>query len=230
MADTPSEHPGSEPIKAGLTKLRSLVIRAPHLPGIAALLVIGAIYLAISEGLSVAPTWLLLICVIVAAFSILLARGPNQHRVAHSITMILIAATTVLVVSSAAILSTRLTGATPGPILLLDATLLWIAHVLTFAVWYWAIDAGGPHQRQSVPYKICDFIFPQMTLSDAATRNWSPAFFDYLFLAFNTSTAFSPTATLPLTHRVKLLMMLQTVVSLAIILVLAARAINGLPG
>ncbi len=221
--------PDQQPIKSAFEKLRDLVALAPHLPGVIALMVIGAIYLAISEGLSVAPSWLLLISIIVAAFAILLARRSGQHRVTHSITLVLIAATTVLVVSSAAILTTRLTEPS-APTLLFDATLIWVANVLTFTVWYWAIDAGGPHQRQSAPYKIVDFIFPQMTLNDTETRNWSPGFIDYLFLAFNTSMAFSPTATLPLSHRVKLLMMLQTSVSLAVILVLAARAISGLPG
>jgi hypothetical protein len=208
-----------------------VLITAPHLPGIAALVVIGAIYLAISAGLSVAPTWLLLISVIVAGFAIFIARGRGQHKVSHSITLVLIAATTVLVVSSAAILSTRLTGSTPGPVLLLDATLVWVANVLTFAVWYWALDAGGPHQRLGVAYNSQDLLFPQSTLTAKPEMlRWSPGFLDYLFLAFNTSTAFSPSDTLPLSRRIKLLMMLQTVVSLVVIVVLAARAINGLPG
>jgi hypothetical protein len=49
---------------------------------------------------------------------------------------------------------------------------------------------------------------------------------DYLFLSYNTATAFSPTDTLPLTIRAKLLMMLQSALSLATILVVVSRAIN----
>jgi uncharacterized membrane protein len=53
-----------------------------------------------------------------------------------------------------------------------------------------------------------------------------PDYLDYLFLAFNTSTAFSPTDTMILARRAKVLMMLQSMVSLVTIAVLAARAIN----
>ena len=76
-----------------------------------------------------------------------------------------------------------------------------------------------------------DFLFPQMTL-DAEKRHelgigdWTPTFVDYLFLAFNTSTAFSPTDTAVLKPRAKWLMMLQAIISLVIIALLAGRAVN----
>ena len=56
--------------------------------------------------------------------------------------------------------------------------------------------------------------------------DWSPEFLDYLFLAFNTSTAFSPTDTPVLDRWAKIMSMLQSLLSLTIIAVLAARAIN----
>jgi len=70
-----------------------------------------------------------------------------------------------------------------------------------------------------------------MTLGEEALRkagqqNWSPNFFDYLFLAFNTSTAFSPTDTPALARWAKGLMMLQALLSLIIIALLAARAVK----
>ena len=83
--------------------------------------------------------------------------------------------------------------------LLLSAASLWITNILVFALWYWRLDAGGPYQRDKVPgHSDGAFLFPQMTMSKEALResgqqNWSPNFIDYLFLAFNTSTAFSPT-------------------------------------
>jgi hypothetical protein len=57
-------------------------------------------------------------------------------------------------------------------------------------------------------------------------RAWSPHFLDYLFLAFNTSTAFSPTDTPGLTPWAKILMMLQSMLSLTVLALLAARAVN----
>ena len=56
--------------------------------------------------------------------------------------------------------------------------------------------------------------------------NWSPEFLDYLFLAFNTSTAFSPTDTPILDRWAKAMSMLQALLSLTILAILAARAIN----
>ncbi len=61
---------------------------------------------------------------------------------------------------------------------------------------------------------------------DELVEGWSPGFIDYLFLAFNTATAFSPTDTLVLSRRMKLLMMVQSLISLLVVAVLAARAIN----
>jgi len=116
---------------------------------------------------------------------------------------------------------------------------LWFANVLVFALWYWKLDAGGPLGRESATGKIeSAFLFPQM-LADSAPAaqqgkkdpakvdpQWTPHFMDYLFLAFNTSTAFSPTDTAVLSRWAKVGMMLQAIISLAIIAIIAARAIN----
>jgi len=101
-----------------------------------------------------------------------------------------------------------------------------------FALWYWRLDAGGPHSRdRRQAHTDGAFLFPQMTLSPEAKRemgeqNWSPTFFDYLYIAFNTSTAFSPTDTPVLARWGKVLMMLQSVISLTVLALLAARAVN----
>jgi uncharacterized membrane protein len=63
-------------------------------------------------------------------------------------------------------------------------------------------------------------------LRQAGQQNWAPNFIDYLFLAFNTSTAFSPTDVPVLTRWAKILTMLQSLLSLLIIALLAARAVN----
>jgi uncharacterized membrane protein len=98
--------------------------------------------------------------------------------------------------------------------------------VVTFAVWYWSIDGGGPAQRHREEHVSEDFQFPQMNSEGKTTRVWSPGFLDYLFLAFNTSTAFSPTDTAFLSQRAKVLMMVQALLSLLILAVLVGRAIN----
>jgi len=53
---------------------------------------------------------------------------------------------------------------------------------------------------------------------------------DYLYVSSTNATAFSPTDTLPLTHRAKLIMLLQALVSLLTVALVAARAVNILAG
>jgi hypothetical protein len=112
----------------------------------------------------------------------------------------------------------------PAPVLLRSAAALWISNILVFASWYWRLDAGGPNQRElRGEHKEGAFLFPQMTLDD---RDWMPGFVDYLFLAFNTSTAFSPTDVPVLSRWAKGMMMVQSTISLATLALLAARAVN----
>jgi hypothetical protein len=109
-----------------------------------------------------------------------------------------------------------------------DAALIWLVNVLTFALWYWEIDDGGPMRRHHGHYRDTDFIFPRPPPTADEPAPWSPHFVDYLFLAFTTSTAFSPTDTLVVSIRAKLLVMVQALISLTVLTILAARAINTL--
>ena len=110
------------------------------------------------------------------------------------------------------------------PDMLRSAVVLWITNVLVFALWYWRLDGGGPHQRSADRGEPGAFLFPQMNMSPPP--KWSPIFVDYLFLAFNTSTAFSPTDSAVLSRWAKILTMAQATISLAIVVLLAARAVN----
>ncbi|MBV9841881.1 MAG: hypothetical protein JOY99_10205 [Sphingomonadaceae bacterium] len=119
------------------------------------------------------------------------------------------------------------TASKAGETLLLDALNIWGTNVIAFGLWFWSIDRGGPASRGLSAIEKCDFLFPQMTM-DGATRpaGWSPGFIDYLYLSYTNATAFSPTDTMPLTRRAKLLMMLESTVSLLTIALVAARAVN----
>ncbi len=118
----------------------------------------------------------------------------------------------------------------PPTELLRAAIALWLSNILVFASWYWRLDAGGPHVRDSRQFHAQgDFLFPQMMLPPHMLpeyKAWKPGFVDYLFLAFNTSTAFSPTDVPVLSRWAKILMMIQSGISLGTIAILAARAIN----
>ena len=118
--------------------------------------------------------------------------------------------------------------------LLTSATVLWVTNVIVFASWYWRLDGGGPNERERrEAHTRGAFLFPQMTITPSSSdvtlaeeEGWRPSFVDYLFLAFNTSTAFSPTDVPPLSPVAKMAMMLQSVISLTTVVVLAGRAVN----
>jgi hypothetical protein len=110
--------------------------------------------------------------------------------------------------------------------LLATAIVIWVTNVLIFAFVYWQIDRGGPEGRSHGWRGRSDFTFARGDESDGVPADWRPSFADYLYLGYNTATAFSPTDTLPLTTRAKMLMMVQSSISLVTIVIVAARAIN----
>ena len=113
--------------------------------------------------------------------------------------------------------------------LLSSSLAIWLTNVLTFSLVYWQMDAGGPDVRMKGTGAKPDLLFPQTTTPEGAARDWRPMFLDYLFLAYNTATAFSPADAAPLTHRAKMLMMLESAISLLTLVIVAARAVNVLP-
>ncbi len=102
----------------------------------------------------------------------------------------------------------------------------WITNVLAFSLVYWRSDRGGPEARANDAGSRPDWLFPQTGVPEEAPPDWRPTYVDYLFLAFSTAMAFSPTDALPLTSRAKMLMMLESTVSLLTLVTVAARAIN----
>ena len=102
---------------------------------------------------------------------------------------------------------------------------IWAANVVGFALLYWELDRGGPDARTSPTPGTPDFSFPAYA-DPMMPRNWQPKFMDYLFIAFTTSTAFSPTEAMPMSSRAKALMIVQAVISLVTIIVVASRAIG----
>jgi uncharacterized membrane protein len=203
----------------------------PRWPAAIALLAVGALYGVLSDGLTLIPRAFLLGFVAVLLVPLLTAHLRGSYRLARAFGFGVIGLVTVaLVVSVFLLVSSSLRGGTgtSAPALLQDAALLWVINVVTFAVWYWEIDGGGPAQRRQGEHHSEDFLFPQMNLDDKTAHDWSPGFLDYLFLAFNTSTAFSPTDTAFLSRRAKVLMMVQALLSLLMLAVLVGRAINAI--
>jgi len=118
------------------------------------------------------------------------------------------------------------TGVTNSPSELLAwGGMVWLGNNLAFGLLYWLIDSGGPiaryHNRAPV-----DFAFTQHMSPELAPRGWRPVFLDYLHLGFTNATAFSPTDVMPLTHRAKYTMIVQSTVALALFGLIVARAVN----
>jgi hypothetical protein len=201
----------------------------PVWPAALAVLAVGGLHLALPEPLTFGPSWLLLAVVALFLIPLIGARMRGSFSLNQQIGYLLLGVVTLAMLWSLYLLIRSLPGHTLPPLSLLrSAAALWVTNILVFASWYWRLDAGGPHQRYiNGSHTKGDFLFPQMTLPPAVQRAaWSPGFVDYLFLAFNTSTAFSPTDTPVLSRWAKATMMLQSTISLATLTLLAARAVN----
>jgi uncharacterized membrane protein len=109
--------------------------------------------------------------------------------------------------------------------LLASGALVWLGNNLGFALLYWLLDGGGPTARLTQPLPV-DFAFTQQLSPEIAPNGWRPVFLDYLHLGFTNATAFSPTDVMPLTHRAKYVMLVQSTVALALFGLIVARAVN----
>jgi len=209
--------------------LRLAVMRSPEprWPAFVAMAADALIHYALPDRLSLGPRWFSFAVVIVLLIPIIFSIRFGRHNMARILTFVAIGTLALSLVGSLALLIEGLPAHKDSPgTLLRSATLLWITNILVFALWYWKLDAGGPLGREKADAR-SSFVFPQMTQQpDQRDASWSPDFLDYLFLAFNTSTAFSPTDTAVLSPWAKGLMMLQSIISLSIIALLAARAVN----
>jgi hypothetical protein len=201
-------------------------------PAVLALFAIVGLRIALPRSLAASPAWVPLVAVTILVIPTVLARKMRRHQLNRWLGFVITGIVTLDTVWSLTLLVASLpTHRLTPTILLRSSAVLWVSNILVFASWYWRLDAGGPNARdRRAVHGEGSFLFPQMTLDasdpDSPANGWSPGFIDYLFLAFNTSTAFSPTDVPVLSRWAKLLMMLQACISLATIALLAARAVN----
>ena len=205
----------------------------PRWPALVAMLAIGLLYLALPQSLAVGPRWLFPLLIVALAMWSTAAHHVGKPGLNHVLGFVNSGVLTVFVVFSLVLLIRAMLSHSEAPATMLrSAVALWVGNVLTFALWYWRLDAGGPNGRdRRVGHECGAFLFPQMTNPDLARPDpggppWSPQFVDYLFLAFNTSTAFSPTDAPVLGRWAKVLTMIQATISLAVVVLLAARGVN----
>jgi hypothetical protein len=111
-------------------------------------------------------------------------------------------------------------------VLLASGAAIWLSNIITFALWYWNLDRGGPAARASGRYVQPALIFPEMLHPQHVQKDWSPAFVDYFHFAFATATAFSPTDVSAVKPWMKLMMMAEEAISLVVAILVVARAVN----
>lgn len=112
-----------------------------------------------------------------------------------------------------------------GQALLASALTIYATNIFMFALLYWEFDGGGP-DRRVVTERQRDFLFPQMIHNLPGASNWKPGFIDYLYLSTTNVTNFASADTVPVSHRAKLLMMVQAIVAVVTIVLVAARAVG----
>ena len=114
-----------------------------------------------------------------------------------------------------------------SPTSLLEAgSIVWTSNIIAFALLYWELDGGGSAARTHGAPRYPDLAFPQQTSPHLAPPGWRPRFVDYLYLGFTNATAFSPTDTMPLAAWAKMAMTVQSVISLVVLGLVVARAVN----
>jgi hypothetical protein len=206
-------------------------------PVLLALIAAIAMQRAIPERYTVVPRWpliameLLLLVILLILNPVKLTRSTTAGKTAN---LVLLAAITIDNTASAAVLDFHiLTGkvSNDAAVLLGSGAAVFITNIIVFGIWYWEIDLGGPFARAGVierkPKRVYpDFLFPQMDVRRAAPTDWEPRFVDYLYVSVTNVMAFSPTDTMPLTHRAKAMMTVQALVAVSTIALVFARAVN----
>jgi hypothetical protein len=201
-----------------------------------------AMYMSLPERLTIGPLWVApaLVLGLLIPLSILAPRRHRETRRTRFASILLIAIVNFFNIASVFLLIHGFLNPVKIVVtaqqLLLHGMEVWLTNILVFALWFWELDGGGPDTRAhaTAAHEVheADFLFPQMGLMVAGQEpgfmlpTWKPMFLDYLYVAFTNSTAFSPADTMPLSRLAKMLMLLESFISLVTIAVVIARAIS----
>src|ERR687884_1903980 len=150
-------------------------------PLIVTLLAIVAVHVMIDDDIKVLPPFMLLALVLLLLVPIFYARGRGLHALARFLGWGLVTLSTAVVASSVVRLVAALPVEQTPTQALFNSGLVWLTNAVTFALWYFEIDSGGPDKREKDGHGTSDFMFPQ---DQEDNSGWSPNFVDYLFLAF----------------------------------------------
>ena len=218
-----------------------------RLPPVIAIVVAGTLYALLPDSLLLGPRLLipaLEAVLLVAVVCTNPRRLTRETRLSRYVSLGLAGVVLVTNLVAEGLLVHHLVTASKssGPVLLVAALQVWATNVIAFGLLYWELDRGGPVARARTRrdrMALADFRFSQDENDDAvvevaagssATADWVPTLVDYLYVSTTNSSAFSPTDTMPLSHRAKALMALQATAALIITLLVIARAVSALGG
>ncbi len=212
-------------------------------PAAAAILVAIALYLLLPSALVLGPRYLVPALELVLLVPLLVGNPRRMTRESRALRwvsiglLLLIAAANLT--SLVLLVDELVNGASKnGGALLLGAAQVWLTNIIVFSLAYWELDRGGPVVRTRAPRSQlppADFRFPQdedhdaideVAARSAAKSDWSPAYLDYLYVSVTNSSAFSPTDTMPLSHRAKVLMGTESVSALMLSVLVIARGVS----
>jgi hypothetical protein len=192
-----------------------------------------ALRIAVPNRESVGPHWIvpaiemaLLVCVVLTDPAHVAGRRRWLRRASIALVLGLGG---VMLVSTGILVRELITGGKvtkQAGSLLSSGVLIWLGNVLVFSLIYWLLDSGGPLTRHLGEHPYPDFAFSQQLSPELAPPNWQPKYVDYLILGLTTSTAFSPTDVMPMASWAKLTMALQSIISLTVVGLVIARAVN----
>lgn len=206
-----------------------------RLPMALAVLAVSGLYLLIPSDFRVSDAGYVAFTVLLWAFLIVLIVGDpgridRESRWLRVVTGLMIltitAGVAVAVVRLVVGILQKASFTSPSELLAIGA-IVWISNVIAFAFWYWHLDRGGPAARARETDRVRPaFRFPEEDLADVVGPTWFPQFVDYFALSFSTATAFSPTDVSAIRHWSKLMLVLEAAISLIVVVLVVARAVN----
>ena len=222
--------PGDEPTPEEPTEE---IIAEARWPMAGAVLAAMVLTLLLPEELHYLPRWLLPTLEGVLLVAIVLGDPGAIDRRSRGLRSLSIALVSLLVLGalwSTILLIDGLIDGSPATDsagdLLATGAIVWFANNIAFALLYWELDGGGAAARAHGLPPYPGFAFPQQLNPDLAPPKWRPRFIDYLYLGFTNATAFSPTDAMPLRPWAKVTMAVQATISLALLGLVVARAVN----
>jgi hypothetical protein len=201
-----------------------------RLPASIATAVIALLYLTLPAAVSPGPRLVFPILILLVLVPMTIAAPTVHERQSPRLRYVALALLALVVLFNVAALVTIVDALFTGnqlsgvPLLRAGAT-IWLTNVIIFGLVYWELDAGGP-MRRARGFVPSDWLFPQQSDMRDLLPNWRPLFTDYLFVSLMNATAFSPTDAMPISGRAKLVTGALSIVSLVIVVLVTARAVN----